>query len=168
MGVFDKIMDFMGLSDEVDDEIVEAPEDNQEEKSSALRRSLTARNKVVPIAPNPKDALRVVLVEPICFDDCQIISDHIKAKRSVIINLEALDLQTARRIIDFVGGTAYALDGSMQKAGGSIFVAVPSHVEITGDLLNISQPKEVIPWINQIQDDDEYNQFGLRGDLKDD
>ena len=155
MGVLDKFMEVMGLSDEVEEETVEEQEDYEEDRLSSIRRSSAARNKVVPITPTAKDALRVVLVEPICFDDCQIISDHLKAKRSVIINLEALDLATARRIIDFVGGTAYALEGSMQKAGGSIFVAVPSHVEITGDLLNIAQPKEVIPWINQIQYDDD-------------
>ena len=153
MSMFDRFMEAMGLSDEVEEEIIEEQDDLDADRS---RRSIGPRNNVVPInTPPTRDALRVVLVEPICFDDCQVISDHLKAKRSVIINLEALDLATARRIIDFVGGTAYALEGSMQKAGGSIFVAVPSHVEITGDLLNIAQPKEVIPWINQIQYDDE-------------
>jgi cell division inhibitor SepF len=152
MSVFDKFMEVMGLSDAVEEEVIEEQEDLSEDRT---RRNAAARNKVVPITAKPNDALRVVLVEPICFDDCQVISDHLKSKRSVIINLEALDLSTARRIIDFVGGTAYALEGSMQKAGGSIFVAVPSHVEITGDLLNIAQPKEVIPWINQVQYEDE-------------
>ena len=155
MGVFDKFMDMMGLSDEVEEELVEEQDELDEDKLSNAWRNNSNRNKVVPIPTPVKDALRVVLVEPISFDDCQIISDHLKAKRSVIINLEALDLPTARRIIDFVGGTAYALEGSMQKAGGSIFVAVPSHVEITGDLLDINQPKEVIPWINQIHYEDE-------------
>ena len=155
MGVFDKFMEVMGLNDEVEEEAVEEQEEIEEDRSERARRSSVSRNKVVPIIAAPKDALRVVLVEPISFDDCQVISDHLKSKRSVIINLEALDLPTARRIIDFVGGTAYALEGSMQKAGGSIFVAVPSHVEITGDLLNIAQPKEVIPWINQIQNEDD-------------
>lgn len=154
MGVFDKFMEVMGLSDEVEEEAIEEREEVADDWAEKSRRGNAAKNKVVPITAAAKDALRVVLVEPICFDDCQVISDHLKAKRSVIINLEALDLPTARRIIDFVGGTAYALDGSMQKAGGSIFVAVPSHVEITGDLLNIAQPKEVIPWINQIQYED--------------
>ena len=155
MGMFDKFMDIMGLNDEVEEEIIEEQDDLDDDRPGLVRRNISTRSNVVPMTPSPKDALRVVLVEPICFDDCQIISDHLKAKRSVIINLEALDLATARRIIDFVGGTAYALEGSMQKAGGSIFVAVPSHVEITGDLLNIAQPKEVIPWINQIQYDDD-------------
>ena len=154
MGLFDKFMEFMGMNDEVEEETIEEKEEPEMDFPDRSRRNGFSRNKVVPITSSAKDALRVVLVEPISFDDCQIISDHLKARRSVIINLEALDLPTARRIIDFVGGTAYALEGSMQKAGGSIFVAVPSHVEITGDLLNISQPKEVIPWINQIQYDD--------------
>jgi len=154
MGVFDKFMEVMGLNDEVEEDIPEEQDELEDDRDKG-RRSSAAKNKVIPITSTPKDALRVVLVEPINFDDCRVISDHLKSKRSVIINLEALDLPTARRIIDFVGGTAYALEGSMQKAGGSIFVAVPSHVEITGDLLNIAQPKEVIPWINQIQFDDD-------------
>jgi len=151
MGIFDKFMDMMGLGDEVEEEIIDEKEEGTEDWSAGNRKGNRA-GKVIPITGGAggKDSMRVVLVEPVSFDDCQVISDHLKAKRSVIINLEALDLAVARRIIDFVGGTAYALDGSMQKAGGSIFVAVPSHVEITGDLLNISQPKEVIPWINQV------------------
>ena len=157
MGFLDKFMEVMGLSDEVEDEDIDEQDEMEDARQSGSRPRSSFRNNLIPISVPKQDALRVVLVEPICFDDCQIIADHLKAKRSVIINLEALDLPTARRIIDFIGGTAYALEGSMQKAGGSIFVAVPSHVEITGDLLNIAQPKEVIPWINQIQYDDEYD-----------
>lgn len=155
MGIFDKFMDIMGLGDEVEEELIEEKEGFSEDGTS--NRKAPRSGKVIPInnIVNSKDSMRVVLVEPVNFNDCQIISDHLKAKRSVIINLEALELDIARRIIDFVGGTAYALDGSMQKAGGNIFVAVPSHVEITGDLLNISQPKEVIPWINQVNYDED-------------
>jgi cell division inhibitor SepF len=154
MGFLDKFMKFMGIDDEVEEEAIDEGAEEAEDWPGRSRRGSSAKSsKVIPLPTTTKDSLRVVLVEPICFDDCQIISDHLKAKRSVIINLEALDLPVARRIIDFVGGTAYALDGSMQKAGGSIFVAVPSHVEITGDLLNIAQPKEVIPWINHQYDD---------------
>jgi len=153
MGMFDKIFDAVGLNDEVEEEETLTQSEPSHSHSNFLGGK-DQKSKVVPLAGAAgQNALRVVLVEPQSFNDCQIISDHLKAKRSVIINLEGIDVSTARRIIDFVGGTAYALDGSMQKAGGSIFVAVPAHVEISGDLLNFSQPKEVMSWMNEVNYD---------------
>jgi cell division inhibitor SepF len=89
-------------------------------------------------------------MEPLSFDDCQQISDNLKNKRIVIINLENMDMIMARRIIDFVGGSIYALGGCMQKVGSGIIIAAPNNVDISGEINKISQPKEVFAWINNI------------------
>lgn len=145
MKVLDKFLDIMGFSEEKDD-FVEGVDTT--DAFPELKPSRKARAQVVPFTS--KDQNRVVLLEPISFEDCQQISDHLKSKRIVIINLENIDTGMARRIIDFVGGTTYALGGCMQKVGVGIIIAAPSNVDISGDINNMSQPKEVFAWINKI------------------
>ena len=94
----------------------------------------------------------VVMAIPICFDCCCRISDYLKAYHCVIIDLASLDLPEARRTIDFVGGSAYILGGMLQKAGANVFIAVSSHAEILGDLLDTSQSKEFIQRLEQLDD----------------
>jgi cell division inhibitor SepF len=145
MKVLDKFLDVMGFSEERDDFIdeVESVDVFQE-----IKPSRKTRGQVLPFTS--RDQNRVVLIEPLSFDDCQQISDHLKSKRIVIINLENIDIMMARRVIDFVGGTTYALGGCMQKVGAGIIIAAPSNVDISGDINNMSQPKEVFAWINKI------------------
>ncbi|MDR1193372.1 MAG: cell division protein SepF [Peptococcaceae bacterium] len=156
MGVMDKFMNLLGVGDELEDETVAEKTETVDDWSEKNRgRGGVRGGKVVPISAAGPDDEPMVLMEPICFEDCQTIAEHLKAKNIVVINLEAVDLGIARRIIDFVGGTIYALDGAMQKAGGSVFVAVPDHVNLINKLKNISQPKDVVSWINSINYDDD-------------
>ncbi len=146
MKVMDKFLDIMGFSESRD----EAYADEQDSAELIPEwRPQRVKGQVVPLTIS-KTPNKVILLEPDCFDDCQQISDHLKSKRIIIINLENLDKTLARRIIDFVGGTAYALEGCLQKVGAGIIVAAPNNVDISGDLNNGSQPKEVFAWINNI------------------
>jgi cell division inhibitor SepF len=138
VGVLDKFMSMMGLGEEVEEEVIEEREEYPERVEWRNRK---ARSQVIPFNPN-RDSWQVVLTEPVVFDDCQQIADHLKSKRSVIINLESVEISLARRIIDFVGGVTYALDGKMQKVGAGIFIAAPVNTEITGDILSLSQTKD--------------------------
>ena len=76
------------------------------------------RSNIVSI-PSPK-SMKMVIVKPGKFEQVQGIADHLKNRRPVIVNLEGVDKGLARRIIDFLSGTTYALGGSMQKVSGSI------------------------------------------------
>ena len=149
MKVMDKFLDIMGFSESRDDAY---PDEQDSAEFIPEWRPQRAKGQVVPITTN-KMQNKVILLEPACFDDCQQISDHLKSKRIIIINLENLDKTLARRIIDFVGGTAYALEGCLQKVGVGIIVAAPNNVDISGDLNSESQPKEVFAWINNIIED---------------
>ncbi len=157
MKVLDKILDVMGFT-EVREEVVVT------EESSPFYENTEARNRkprgqVVPFNSSNKDQIKVTLVEPTTFDDTQQIADSLKNKRTVIINLENVDFALARRIIDFVGGTAYALGGTLQKIGSGIIIAVPSNVDISGDINDLTQPKEVFAWISKINQGTELRRF---------
>jgi cell division inhibitor SepF len=152
MGVVDKFLDIMGFT-EIREEVITDQENMLDDMPEVKQRK--SKGQLVPFNTS-KDQIKVVLIEPVVFDDCQQISDSLKNKRTVIINLENMDISTARRIIDFVGGTAYALGGTLQKIGAGIIIAVPSNVDISGDINSMSQPKEVFAWINKLNQGTEF------------
>lgn len=157
MKVMDKFFDFMGFT-ETREEII------SEEETPFLEeipdwKGKKSKGHVVPFNTSNKEQVRVILLEPASFDDCQQISDNLKNKRTVIINLENLDIGLARRIIDFVGGSAYALGGTLQKIGTGIIIAVPNNVNISGDISTISQPKEVLAWISKINSETDMRRY---------
>ena len=77
--------------------------------------------------------MQVVLVRPDRFDDVTAIADHLNAQKSVVLNLEATNRETARRIIDFLGGVAYANGGSIRKVANSTYMIVPGAVDVFGE-----------------------------------
>ncbi|PKM90990.1 MAG: cell division protein SepF [Firmicutes bacterium HGW-Firmicutes-12] len=153
MGVVDKFLDIMGFT-EIREEVITEQENMIDDMPELKQRK--SKGQLVPFNTS-KEQIKVVLIEPVVFDDCQQISDSLKNKRTVIINLENMDISTARRIIDFVGGTAYALGGTLQKIGAGIIIAVPSNVDISGDINSMSQPKEVFAWINKLNQGTEFS-----------
>jgi len=88
-------------------------------------------NKVINI--NTTAMLDVVIVTPESFEEAQDIADNVKAKRPCVINLEMVDKAIARRIVDFLSGTIYAVDGNIQKVSNGIFLITPYNVNIMGD-----------------------------------
>lgn len=154
MKVVDKFLDIMGFTEAVDD----MPEENNTTVEISEWKARKPKPQVVSTAIG-KEQTKVVLLEPISFDDCQQIADNMKNKRTVLINVENLEVGLARRIIDFVGGTAYALGGTLQKVGVGIIIAAPHNVDISGDIHNLDQPKEVFAWINKIQEASEVRRY---------
>ena len=77
--------------------------------------------------------LKVVVLQPTTYNDATEIAGHLKEKKPVVVNLEKLDKDTARKIVDFLSGAVYALDGSMQKVSNGILLLVPYTMGIMGD-----------------------------------
>lgn len=100
--------------------------------------------KVVNI--HSANQFKMVVSQPESFDDAQEICDHLKNKKPVVINLEGIEKQDAQRIIDFLSGSIYALDGSIQKVSCDIFVIAPNNVDVSGDLKDELRNKTVFPW----------------------
>jgi len=76
------------------------------------------------------------VVEPKVFDECPKLVDNLKARKPVIINLERVDSDTARKIFDFLSGAAYALNGNVQKVANNIFIFAPDNVDVTANIDN--------------------------------
>jgi len=101
--------------------------------ASAPRRS-TTDSKVVNIHTTAQ--MQVVLVKPDRFDNVSEIAEHLRSKHAVVLNLEATNKDIARRLVDFLSGCAYALDGKIKKIAISTYIITPYNVDIVGDLID--------------------------------
>lgn len=165
MGVLDKFLDIMKLSDDDDydnddffdddDEYDEKPkkslfkkeksyeeDDDDYEPSSSrkIRNSSSSAGKVTPMRqPARKHAsgMEVCVMKPTSYDDAREIGETLLSGRTVILNLEGLDLEIAQRIIDFTSGSTFAISGNLQKISNYIFLVTPTNVGISGDLQDL-------------------------------
>ena len=101
-----------------------------DQDASADRRN----NKVVNIHTTTQ--LQVVLVKPDRFDQASEIADHLREKRTVVLNLESTQKDISRRLLDFLSGVAYANEGKIKKVAISTYIITPYNVDIIGDLIN--------------------------------
>ena len=115
-----------------EDELDEAPP--RREPSFERVKSEDRHNKVVNIHATTQ--LKVVLVKPERFENAAEIADHLKDKRTVVINLESTNKDIARRLIDFLSGVAYAGEGKIKKVAANTYIITPYHVDIEGDLID--------------------------------
>ena len=99
---------------------------------------------------------RVVLVEPVRFEESQGIADNLLEHKAVVINIESCDTDIAAKIIDFVGGVVYAIDGTIQKVSQGIILAAPQNIDIASELKHdmADTDEEIFAWITQ------YNRRG--------
>ena len=91
-------------------------------------------NKVVNIRAATQ--LQVVLVKPERFEDASSIADHLREKRTVVLNLESTNKEIARRLLDFLAGVSYANEGKIKKVAISTYIITPYNVDILGDLID--------------------------------
>ena len=94
----------------------------------------TSRDKVVNI--NTTTQLQVVMVKPEKFQDASAIADHLRDKRTVVLNLESANKDVARRMVDFLSGAAYAQEGKIKKVAVATYIITPYNVDIIGDLID--------------------------------
>lgn len=122
--LLDKVIGIMGFADEdFEDDYFE--EDEKEEVVREEPRATNNRKGAQVVSIHTQKQVKVVVLEPQAFEDSQNIADQLKNRRPVIVNLENADRNLAKRIVDFVSGTTYALGGNMQKVGNGIFLLFP-------------------------------------------
>ena len=119
-------------AEEYEDEEVYEDEDEELEEDKKIfgRRN----NKVVNMPQSQSQAIKMVISQPTTFEQSDEICSFLKEKKSVIVNLEYVNKDVARRIVDFISGGVYALDGYIQKVSNSIFLVAPSNYEITNEM----------------------------------
>ncbi len=129
-----KVWDLFGADSAEHEEDFEEGYDNEieEEEMYDDKKMFGKRNKVVAMPQT--NAIKMVISQPTTFEQSDEICSFLKEKKSVIVNLEYVNKDVARRIVDFISGGVYALDGYIQKVSNSIFLVAPSNYEITNEM----------------------------------
>lgn len=153
MSFVNKLLTMIGFNaeDDFDDEFFDDATEETVAKTSKIdtESELTAdgkKNKVVKIHTTAQ--LKLVVMQPESFDDARDIANHLKNKKPVVMNLEFVEKDIARRIVDFLSGAVYALDGNIQKVSNGIFIITPYNVGIMGDFKDELRNKGIFPWGN--------------------
>lgn len=128
--------------DEVDFAANNEPQFNYDQPP--VRTTSTKKAKVVNIATTTQ--MKVVVVSIERFDEAKEVVDHLCNKKPVVVNLEKLDKDISRRVIDIISGASYALDGSTQKIAKGIFLVAPYNVDIMADVRDELQNADFFPW----------------------
>ena len=133
--LMNKVWDLFGMDsaepEEYEDEDIYNYEDEEEEDKKIFGKR---NNKVVAMPQAQTNAIKMVISQPTTFEQSDEICSFLKEKKSVIVNLEYVNKDVARRIVDFISGGVYALDGYIQKVSNSIFLVAPSNYEITNEM----------------------------------
>ena len=116
---------------EDEDEGVSQPFDHAVSREEKKRRFTSTGSKVISMNGR---GVEVYVIKPQDFAEAQTAADLLKKGRTVVINLEGVELTVAQRSIDFIGGATYAINGSLQAVSNNIFIAAPDSIEVSGDL----------------------------------
>ncbi|MFS0574334.1 cell division protein SepF [Sporosarcina sp. 179-K 3D1 HS] len=142
MSIKKKFEKWFYLYDEEEEEVEEPvrreerrPPQEQPRRVAPVRKQPTGETQqsatVVSLQSIQKSS-KVVLIEPRVYAEAQDISEHLKNKRAVVVNLQRIERDQGIRIVDFLSGTVYALGGDIQRIGTDIFLCVPDNVEVAG------------------------------------
>lgn len=163
MSVMDKFLNYMKLNGEEDDEYYDDEYlDDEEDMEPASKKSGSSKSKdsssfedagtvkkpaastkITPIGkPSARrvgngSGMEVCVIKPTSVEDAREITETLLANRTVVLNLEGLDVDIAQRIIDFTSGSCFAIGGNLQKISHYIFIITPSSVDISGDFQDI-------------------------------
>ena len=136
--LMNKVFDLFGMDqaeqEDYEDEDVYDYENEDEEEVEDKKIFGRRNNKVVNMPQSQSQAIKMVISQPTNFEQSDEICSFLKEKKSVIVNLEYVNKDVARRIVDFISGGVYALDGYIQKVSNSIFLVAPSNYEITNEM----------------------------------
>jgi cell division inhibitor SepF len=132
-----KLLNFIGLEENIIEEPMDdtAADNQKKTKDELIEPTFQTKNKkgkVVNI--HQSTYVKVVVYQALTYDDTQNIIDNLKNRKPIIVNLDSLEQDLAQRVLDFMSGAVYALDGTIQKVSRSIFVLVPSNIDIVGNI----------------------------------
>ncbi|OAT73445.1 cell division protein SepF [Parageobacillus thermoglucosidasius] len=128
MGLIKKFKDYF-LEEDYD----EYEEEYEEEEETQEMAKENVKSNVVSLQSVHKSS-KVVLIEPRAYAEAQEIADHLKNRRAVVVNLQRIQHDQAKRIVDFLSGTVYAIGGDIQQVGTKIFLCTPDNVDVTGSI----------------------------------
>jgi cell division inhibitor SepF len=125
--MWEKILLYLGLAEEE----MEYPETLKEDEELIPQEPPSRKGKVVNLHTSKNQ--RVIIMKPEDFGEAKMIADHMRHRRTVVLNLERAGLEEAKRVLDFVSGTAYALNCNVVKVSENIFIFSPDNIELTAE-----------------------------------
>ncbi len=133
---FNKFLDYIGLEEtEVDEnELLDEEADvmPHDDNIVNINRARERGGKVVNM-PSPAAQMKMIVYQPLSYEDTQNIIDNLKSRKPVIVNMEELEIDCAQRILDFMAGAIYALNGTIHKISRGIFVVAPNNIDVVGN-----------------------------------
>ncbi|MDU2066545.1 MAG: cell division protein SepF [Sporomusaceae bacterium] len=141
MKIMEKVWGGLGLFEQEEEE----DRVKVEEVEPRSKKNSAATNNIVNL-PTAQKQMKVMVIEPVSFDDAQQVADYLKARKPVVVNFEHCDGDLSKRMIDFVSGTTYALSGSIQKVGNHIFLCAPNNVDVSFASRDEGE-KGILPWL---------------------
>lgn len=135
MGLMNRFMNLVGLQEE--EEVIERERIVEQSEEVETNPVDMRKNKGNIVSIHSQRNMKVILSEPSNYDetqDIQEIADHLRSRRSVVVNLHKARPDQALRIVDFLSGTVYALNGTISKVGPNIFLCTPDSVDIQGSI----------------------------------
>lgn len=135
--VMNKIWDFLGIEnaeepEELEDRAYDYDYEEEEEEPEGINKIFGRKPKVVNMPQTQQ--IKMVISQPTTFEQSEEICNYLKERKSVIVNLEYVNKDVARRIVDFISGAVHALDGHIQKISNSIFLIAPTNYEIANEM----------------------------------
>lgn len=153
MSFVDKFLTAIQLNGDEDQGYYDEPDDSFTSKVESINNQapigkddptieVKEEKKPAKVTPRPKKSLsaagmEVCVIKPTSVEDAREITETLLANRTVVLNLEGLDVDIAQRIIDFTSGSCFAISGNLQKISRYIFIITPASVDISGDFQNI-------------------------------
>lgn len=151
MGVMDKFINAMKLNDEeddyYDDDYYDEPEparkslpvkeDTAADEDKTVKKTVPKVTSIRQMKKMSDAGMEVCVIKPTTVEDAREITETLLANRTVVLNLEGLDVEIAQRIIDFTSGSCFAMSGNLQKISHYIFIITPASVDISGDFQDL-------------------------------
>ena len=151
MGLMDSFISAMKISEGNDDDMFEDDDEYLDDEDIATERAVSKTetvnepkrqpvSRITPVRQQKKvigSGMEVCVIKPNSVEDAREITETLLANRTVVLNMEGLDVDIAQRIIDFTSGSCYAISGNLQKISHYIFIITPASVDISGDFQEI-------------------------------
>lgn len=134
-----KFKRFFELDDEYTDDEQELDQEMEDKDLPALENQQRKDKGNIVSLSSVQSQAKVILLEPHSYDEVQEIADYLKNRRAVVINVQRISRDQAKRIVDFLSGTVYAIGGDIQKLGNNIFLCTPDNVDVKGSISEMFQ-----------------------------
>lgn len=146
--LINKVLDFVGWEVEEEEIATNELQKTEQEQYAATGTYGKKSNQGKVVSLHNQSQFKVVIMNPETFEDAREITEHLRNKKPVVINLMELDKDFAQRILDFLSGAVCALDGAIQKVTNGIFVVAPNNVDVMGEFKDQLKNKTALfPWV---------------------